>query len=297
MQYPKWIIDEVRRNKINLRGTCAAGTAGDLHAKAMHTVCDEAKCPNKGKCFSEGEATFMILGDICTRKCAFCAVAKDRPPLPPDPEEPRRAAELCRKWNLKYVVYTSPTRDDLPDGGAWQFAETTRLIKQYCPGIRTEPLIPDFAGKETALKIVLASSPDVLGHNIEMPASLYGEARKGAQYERSLKVLRTAKELRPDILTKSAIILGLGEKEDDLLRTMRDLVSNKCDLLVLGQYLAPSNQHHIVKKYYTPEEFAELKKIALSLGFKAVMSQPLARSSFMAGALYREAIGKLAVGN
>ena len=157
MQYPEWIIDEVRRNKISLRGACATGTAGDLHTKAMHTVCDEAKCPNKGKCFSEGEATFMILGDICTRKCAFCAVTKNRPPLPPDPDEPRHAAELCRKWNLKYVVYTSPTRDDLPDGGAWQFAETTRLIKQYCPGIKTEPLIPDFAGKETALKIVLAS--------------------------------------------------------------------------------------------------------------------------------------------
>ena len=188
-------------------------------------------------------------------------------------------------------MYTSPTRDDLPDGGAWQFAETTRLIRQYCPGIKTEPLIPDFAGKEMALKIMLAASPDVLGPNIEMTAALYGEARIGAQYERSLKVLRTAKELRPDILTKSAIMLGLGEKEDDLRQTLKDLIANKCDLLVLGQYLAPSNQHHVVKKYYTPEEFTEWKKIAMSLGFKAVISQPLARSSFMAGRLYQEAMG------
>lgn len=290
MTFPKWILDEVKQNKRDLRGNDAASTASDISVLSMHTVCDEAKCPNKGKCFSSGEATFMILGDICTRKCAFCAVKKNEPPLPPDENEPLRAAELCRKWQLKYVVFTSPTRDDIPDGGAWHFAETNRLIKKLCPNIKTEPLIPDFAGKEEALKIVLASNPNVLGHNIEMPNALYDKARIGASYERSLKVLSLSKKLRPDILTKSAIMLGLGEKEDDLRQALKDLRASACDLLVLGQYLAPSSQHYTVKKYYTPEEFMQLGNFAKSLGFKAVISKPLARSSYMAGSLYREAI-------
>ena len=286
--YPDWIVREVRRNKADLRGGAASGTAGELRARRLHTVCDEARCPNKGKCFSEGEATFLILGDICTRNCGFCAVTKARP-LPPDPGEPRRAAELCAKWGLKYVVFTSPTRDDLPDGGAAHFAETNRLIKELSPGIRTEPLIPDFKGDEKALAAVLDSSPDVLGHNLEMAAGLYARARAGADYARSLGVIRASKRLRPDILTKSGLMLGLGETEAELETALGDLVEHGCDLLTLGQYLAPSKTHRPVERYYTEEEFARWGEKARAIGFKAVLSGPLVRSSYRASALYGEA--------
>ncbi len=289
--YPDWIVKEVRRNKADLRGSAAAGTAGELKARALHTVCDEARCPNKGKCFSEGEATFLILGDICTRNCGFCAVTKAQP-LPPDAGEPRRAAELCAKWKLKYAVFTSPTRDDLPDGGAAHFAATNRLIKELSPGIRTEPLIPDFKGDVKALETVLASGPDVLGHNLEMVAGLYAKARAGADYRRSLDVIANAKRLRPDTFTKSGIMLGLGETAAELERALGDLVENGCDLLTLGQYLAPTKSHRPVAKYYTEEEFAGWGEKARSLGFKAVLSGPLVRSSYRASSLYREAAGE-----
>ncbi|OGR44829.1 MAG: lipoyl synthase [Elusimicrobia bacterium GWA2_61_42] len=287
-QFPKWIVDEVRRNKADLRGTAAAGTAAELSARALHTVCDEARCPNKGRCFSEGEATFLILGDICTRNCGFCAVKKAEP-LPPDAGEPRRAAELCRQWGLKYVVFTSPTRDDLPDGGAAHFAETNRLIKELSPGIKTEPLIPDFQGDLKALETVLDSRPDVLGHNLEMVSGLYAGARAGADYTRSLRVIQNAKKLRPDIFTKSGIMLGLGEKPEELEKALGDLAEHGCDLLTLGQYLAPSKTHRPVVKYYTEEEFARWGEKAKALGLKAVLSGPLVRSSYRAAQLYREA--------
>jgi lipoic acid synthetase len=290
--YPDWIVKEVRRNKAELRGTAASGTAAQLKARALHTVCDEARCPNKGKCFAGGEATFLILGDICTRNCGFCAVAKNRPPLPPDPGEPGRAAELCREWKLKYVVFTSPTRDDLPDGGAAHFAETNRLIKELSPGIRTEPLIPDFKGDVKALETVLASDPDVLGHNLEMVAGLYAVARAGADYGRSLAVLSNSKRLRPDILTKSGVMLGLGEKPEELERALADLAAAGCDLLTLGQYLAPSKTHRPVQKYYTEEEFARWGEKARAAGLKAVLSGPLVRSSYKARELYEEARGR-----
>ncbi|OGR68713.1 MAG: lipoyl synthase [Elusimicrobia bacterium GWC2_61_19] len=271
-----------------MRGSAAANTAAELSERALHTVCDEARCPNKGKCFSEGEATFLILGDICTRNCGFCAVKKAKP-LPPDAGEPRRAAELCRKWGLKYVVFTSPTRDDLPDGGAAHFAATNRLIKELSPGIKTEPLIPDLKGDVEALRTILDSNPDVLGHNVEMAAGLYAGARAGADYERSLLVIRNAKKLRPDILTKSGIMLGLGETPAELERTMADLAAHGCDLLTLGQYLAPSRTHRPVVKYYTEEEFSGWGEKARALGFKAVLSGPLVRSSYRAASLYRSA--------
>lgn len=292
MSIPGWIVDEVRRNKAGLRGTAAAGTAAELSARALHTVCDEARCPNKGKCFSEGEATFMILGDICTRHCGFCAVKKNETPLPPDAGEPRRAAELCAEWKLKYVVFTSPTRDDLPDGGAAHFAGTNRLIKELSPGIRTEPLIPDLNGDIKALETVLDSGPDVLGHNLEMVAGLYSVARIGADYRRSLEVISNSKKLRPDILTKSGIILGLGETPEELEKAMGDLVEHHCDLLTLGQYLAPSNTHRPVQKYYTEEEFALWGEKARKAGFKAVLSGPLVRSSYRASRLYAMAAAK-----
>ena len=286
-QFPKWIVDEVRRSKAGLRGSAAAGTAAELAALGLHTVCDEARCPNKGKCFSEGEATFLLLGDSCTRRCGFCAVKKAAP-LPPDPEEPRRAAGLCRKWGLKYVVFTSPTRDDLPDGGASHFAETNRLIKELSPGIKTEPLIPDFQGDIKALEAVLSSNPDVLGHNLEMVSGLYPAARAGADYGRSLRLLANAKKLRPDILTKSGLMLGLGEKPEELVRALGDLAAHGCDLLTLGQYLAPSKEHRAVEKYYTEEEFSRWGEKAREAGLKAVLSGPLVRSSYRASALYAE---------
>lgn len=289
--FPDWIVREVRRNKADLRGSAAAGTAAELAGRALHTVCDEARCPNKGKCFSEGEATFLILGDICTRRCGFCAVKKDNP-LPPDAGEPRRVAALCAKWRLKYVVFTSPTRDDLPDGGAAHFAETNRLIKRLSPGVRTEPLIPDFRGDVKALETVLAAEPDVLGHNLEMVSGLYAGARAGADYARSLGVIANSKKLRPGILTKSGIMLGLGEKPEELERALADLAGHGCDLLTLGQYLAPSKEHRPVAKYYTEEEFARWGERARAAGFKAVLSGPLVRSSYRAKALYEEARGR-----
>ena len=291
-RFPKWIVDEVRRNKADLRSSAASGTAAELAERALHTVCDEARCPNKGKCFSEGEATFLILGDICTRRCGFCAVKK-ADPLPPDAGEPRRAAELCKKWGLKYVVFTSPTRDDLPDGGAAHFAETNRLIKELSPGIKTEPLIPDFQGDIKALETVLRSNPDVLGHNLEMVSGLYAGARAGADYGRSLRVLRNSKKLRPDILAKSGIMLGLGEKPEELLKALGDLAAHGCDLLTLGQYLAPSKEHRAVEKYYTEEEFTFWGEKARAAGLKAVLAGPLVRSSYRASSLYAEAVSGL----
>jgi len=289
--FPDWIVKEVRLSKAGLRGSAAAGTAAQLAALSLHTVCDEARCPNKGKCFSEGEATFLVLGDICTRRCGFCAVKKDKP-LPPDAGEPRRVAELCAKWQLKYVVFTSPTRDDLPDGGAAHFAETNRLIKEFSPGIRTEPLIPDLQGDVKALEAVLASAPDVLGHNLEMAASLYPGARAGADYARSLAVLANAKKLRPQTLTKSGLMLGLGESPEELERALGDLAAAGCDLLTLGQYLAPSKAHRPVAKYYTEDEFSRWGEKARAAGLKAVLSGPLVRSSYRARALYEEACGR-----
>lgn len=287
MTFPQWIVEEARKNKAQLRAGAASGTAAELAAHSLRTVCDEARCPNKGSCFSRGEATFLLLGDICTRACGFCAVTKAKP-LPPDPGEPRRAAELCRQWELKYVVFTSPTRDDLPDGGAGHFAETNRLIKELSPDIKTEPLIPDFQGDVKALETVLASNPDVLGHNLEMVSGLYPAARSGADYSRSLILIARAKKLRPDILTKSGLMLGLGEKPEELQRALADLVSHGCDLLTLGQYLAPTNNHRPVAKYYTEEEFARWGEAARAAGFKGVLSGPLVRSSYRAGQLYAQ---------
>jgi lipoic acid synthetase len=285
--YPDWIVAEVRKNKSGLRGAPARDTAGDLSGARLHTVCDEALCPNKGKCFAEGEATFLILGDICTRACSFCAVSK-RKPLPPDPGEPARVGELSRRWGLKYVVFTSPTRDDLPDGGAGHFAATLRALQKSCPGIKTEPLIPDFGGDDGALRTVLDAAPDVLGHNLETVPSLYS-VRKGADYRRSLDLLAAARKYRPVSLVKTGFMLGLGETEAELESALRDAVSAGCDLVTLGQYLAPSKGHFEVKRYYTPKEFEAWQRRALELGFKAALAGPLVRSSYRAGWLYSQA--------
>ena len=286
--FPKWIVDEVRLNKGGLRGGASLKTAEELARHGLRTVCDEARCPNKGRCFSNGEATFLILGNVCTRACSFCAVTK-KTPLPPDPGEPFRTAELLKKWGLKYVVLTSPTRDDLPDGGASHFAKTVREVKRLNPGLKTELLIPDFKGSSLALETVLGSEPSVLGHNIETAASLYGKVRTGADYKRSLELLARSKKFRPDIFTKSGIMLGLGETETEIETTLKDLLARGCDLLTIGQYLAPSKNHFPVKKYYTPGEFSGWGEKARKMGFKAALSGPLVRSSYRALSLYREA--------
>jgi len=287
-QFPKWIVDEVRGNKAGLRSDRSAGAARDLLAARLHTVCAEALCPNKGKCFSGGEATFLILGERCTRSCRFCAVSKE-PPLPPDPDEPRRVGELAKKWGLKYVVFTSPTRDDLPDGGAAHFAATVREIRKISPDVRTEPLIPDLNGDPNALYTILDSGPSVLGHNLETVPSLYGKARAGADYRRSLTLIKTAKRRRPEVLTKSGLMLGLGETEAEISSVLTDLLEHGCDILTLGQYLAPSREHLPVEHYIEPEVFDSWQSKAEKMGFKAALCGPLVRSSYQADRLYQRA--------
>ncbi|PIS48010.1 MAG: lipoyl synthase [Elusimicrobia bacterium CG08_land_8_20_14_0_20_51_18] len=288
MKFPEWIIEEVKRNKKDLADIPASKTKKDLKDYRLHTVCDEALCPNRGDCFKNGEATFLILGDRCTRACAFCAVNKNTP-QPPDAGEPDRIAELVKKWGLKYVVFTSPTRDDLPDGGAGHYAETIKAIKKLNPGVKTEPLIPDFKGDIKALETALKAGPDVLAHNIEMVERLYPEARKGADYGRSLALLSNCKKINPAQAVKSGIMLGLGESKEEIKATIKDLKAAGCDLLNLGQYLPPGERHYPVSRYYTPAEFMELKDYALSLGFKGVLSGPLVRSSYKAAELYKKA--------
>ncbi|MBI4656409.1 MAG: lipoyl synthase [Elusimicrobia bacterium] len=288
MRFPAWILEEVKDLKRNLRDAASSGVRVELAENRLHTVCQEALCPNKGECFSHGEATFLILGDACTRNCGFCAVSKKKP-IPPDPDEPKKIAELARKWNLKYAVFTSPTRDDLSDGGAEHFAQTITKLKNIIPEIKTEPLVPDFKGSFKALETVLNANPDVFGHNIETVPSNYEKARKEADYRRSLNLIKNSKKLRSDIFTKSGLILGLGETDKEIENTLNDLREHEVDLLTMGQYLAPSKKHLPVEKYYTPEEFKEWGEKAKKMGFKAVLSGPLVRSSYKAGYLYEQA--------
>ncbi len=282
----------MKRNKAGLRDSSSRNTMGDLSSAHLRTVCQEALCPNKGKCFSQGDATFLILGDICTRSCRFCAVSKAAP-KPPDAGEPRRVGELSKKWKLNHVVFTSPTRDDLSDGGAAHFAETVRELRKADPAMKTEPLIPDLNGDLDALATILASEPDVLGHNVETVPALYGKVRAGADYKRSLGIIKAAHRMRPDILTKSGLMLGLGESENEIESALADLREHGCDLLTLGQYLAPSREHLPVERYATPEEFLFWEERAEKLGFKAALCGPLVRSSYRAGALYRKARQKM----
>lgn len=252
----------------------------------LHTICQSAKCPNVSECWTHKTATFLILGDTCTRACAFCAVTKGKP-SPPPKGEPVRVAEVVSKMNLQYVVITSVTRDDLPDGGASRFASTLKAIKQKNPGIRVEVLIPDFGGDERALQTVVNAAPDVLNHNIEAPETIYPLINRPVlNYRRSLKVLKRAKAM--GAITKSGLMIGLGEKKHDIFQTFADLKSVSCDLLTIGQYLQPSRLNVPTRKYYTPREFAELKKIALECGFSEVESGPLVRSSYGAYGMYKK---------
>jgi lipoic acid synthetase len=255
--------------------------------QGLHSVCRSAACPNQGECWSRGTATFMILGNLCTRSCRFCNVA-DGAPLPPDPQEPTRVAEAIRELGLKYAVITSVTRDDLPDGGASHFAAQVEAIRTAAPGCRIELLIPDLQGDRNALETILASGPDVLGHNLETVPRLYRQARKGAEYRRSLQLLDNARTIAPHIPTKSGLMLGLGEDEHEVLETMEDLREVGCRILTLGQYLQPSRAHLPVARYVPPEEFDDLAGKGKALGFAHVEAGPLVRSSYQADRQFAE---------
>ncbi|MEX1299150.1 MAG: lipoyl synthase [Desulfotignum sp.] len=263
-----------------------------LSGAKLHTVCQEANCPNMFECFSKDTATFMILGDQCTRHCRFCNITA-RPPLPVDPDEPARVAKTARDLGLHYVVVTSVTRDDLPDGGAAHFAAVIRAIKQMGEDtgrtIRVEVLIPDFKGDMNALKTVMDAGPDVINHNIETVADLYIQARPEAEYQRSLELLRNVKRLNPDMPAKSGIMVGLGETREQLVQTLQDLADHGCDMLTIGQYLQPTRNHLPVHRFYPPDEFDELADIAGRKGFKKVASGPFVRSSYNAEELFQPA--------
>ncbi len=252
-----------------------------MRGLSLHTVCEEAHCPNIGECWENRTATFMILGNVCTRACRFCAVTTGRP-TGLDLEEPERVAEAVGKMGLRHVVITSVARDDLPDGGAGVFADTIRAIRRDHTETKIEVLIPDFQGNDDALSKVMDARPDVLNHNLETVERLQGKVRSKARYERSLWVLGRAKELDPAGLTKSGIMLGVGEERDEIVATMHDLRAVGCDVMTIGQYMRPSPAHLPITRYYTPAEFKELWKIGTSLGFRHVESGPLVRSSYHA---------------
>ena len=257
----------------------------------LHTVCESALCPNRPGCFAEGTATFMILGDVCTRNCTYCAVKKGRPSAP-DTQEPEHIVAAVKELGLRYVVITSVTRDDLPDGGAEHFARTITAIRDYDDGIPVEVLIPDFRGDISALQTVVEASPAVLNHNVETVPRLYPEVRPKANYQRSVNLLRRAKMLNNGLVTKSGLMLGLGETREEVLAVMDNLREADCDLLTIGQYLQPSLRHHRVVRYVPPEEFEEYQGIGKEKGFASVVSAPLVRSSYHAAETYLMARGK-----
>ena len=253
-----------------------------IKKERLHTVCEEASCPNIGECFANGTATFMIMGALCTRRCPFCDVAHGRP-LPLDTDEPRHLANAIDLMELSYVVITSVDRDDLRDGGADHFAKCVSAVRDQVGDIKIEILVPDFRGRmEIALDNLLLSPPDVFNHNLETVPSLYAKVRPGSDYEWSLKLIRKFKELSSDIPTKSGLMLGLGESLEEIKLTLRDLRAHDCDMVTLGQYLQPSRSHLAVERFVTPEEFSELGRYAKSLGFRNVASGPLVRSSYHA---------------
>jgi lipoyl synthase len=247
----------------------------------LHTVCESAQCPNIGECWNHGTATFMLLGDICTRRCGFCAVPKGKPQAI-DYEEPGRVAEAVATLGIKHAVVTSVNRDDDNVGGARIFGETIRQIRALAPGCRVEVLIPDFQGLEEPLRIVLDANPDVLNHNTETVPRLYRAVRSGARYKRTLDLLETAKKFSPGMVTKTGVMVGLGETSEELIEVFADLAARSVDILTVGQYLRPSRDHLPIARFYTPDEFRMLKDEALALGFRHVESGPLVRSSYHA---------------
>jgi len=247
----------------------------------LHTVCEEAHCPNVGECWEHGTATFMILGDVCTRNCAYCAVAHGRPPKF-DPAEPERVAQAVAEMRLQHAVITSVDRDDLPDYGAWAFAETIRQIKAHVPTCSVEVLVPDFQGDEEAIQAVLEASPDIYNHNTETVPRLYKRCRPGGRYERVMRIFTAAKRIAPHIRTKSGIILGMGETNEEVVAVLRDLRTVDVDIITLGQYLRPSASHIKLDRYVTPDEFRMFREEGMAMGFRHVESGPLVRSSYHA---------------
>jgi lipoic acid synthetase len=252
-----------------------------LEKEVPNSICQEAKCPNRGECFSKGVLTFLILGTVCTRNCAFCSVRHGKP-MPPDLSELNQICHAIETLNLRFVVLTSPNRDDLPDGGASHYAHIVSRIHESYPSVKVEVLIPDFQGNINDLRTIISAKPDVINHNIETVPSLYTRIRKGSLYLRSLDVLSSIKDESPKTLTKTGIMLGLGETHDELLTTFDDVAARGVDILTLGQYLKPGKDNADVKKYYTPEEFDQLKALAESAGIRYVFSGPLVRSSYLA---------------
>lgn len=253
-----------------------------LRTRDLHTVCESARCPNMGECWEHRTATFMILGNICTRACGFCAVPSGKPAAPPDEAEPDRVAEAAKQMGLRYAVVTSVNRDDQPDGGAAIFARTITEIRRRVSGCKVEVLIPDFRGHWPALETLMAARPDVLNHNIETVPRLYRQVRKGAVYERSLELLRRAREMAPEIPTKTGMMLGLGEAREEVLQTMEEIAAQGAHILTLGQYLQPTPEHLPIERYVHPDEFAEFKRLGAPMGFRHIESGPLVRSSYHA---------------
>jgi len=253
-----------------------------MRMHGLHTVCESARCPNMGECWEHGTATFMILGNICTRACGFCAVPSGKPLGPPEEDEPERVADAVEKMGLRYAVVTSVNRDDQPDGGAAIFARTITEIRRRVPGCRVEVLIPDFRGHWPALETVMNARPDVLNHNMETVPRLYRRVRKGAVYERSLELLRRAREMSPELPTKTGMMLGLGETREEVLEAMEEIAAQGTHILTLGQYLQPTPEHLPVERFVHPDEFAEFKRLGEPMGFKHVEAGPLVRSSYHA---------------
>ena len=271
---PSWI-----RKRVSLEE--GEETQNLLQSLSLHTVCESAHCPNRGECFRRKVATFLIMGNICTRRCRFCAIDKGTP-QPLDPEEPKRVAEASQVLGLRHVVVTSVTRDDLPDGGASHFAATIREIRRVLPFSTVEVLTPDFQGREESWQIVVKEKPEVFNHNVETIPRLYSMVRPLASYDRSLTLLKRVKEIAPSIITKSGLMVGLGEKREEVVEILKDLREVGCDVVTIGQYLRPSPRHLEVKEYVSPQVFSWYEDIARSLGFRGVASSPFVRSSYLA---------------
>lgn len=287
IQAPRWLVQEVGRRKARKYSPEFSVLTGGIREARLTTVCESALCPNRGHCWAKGCATFMILGDVCTRNCSFCAVAHGKP-AGADEEEPARVARMVEKMGLSYAVITSVTRDDLPDGGVRQYAAVIREIRRLKKDIKIEVLIPDFGGSAAALDTVMEAGPDVLGHNVETVPRLYSEVRPGASYFRSLELL--ARAAQAGITVKSGFMLGLGEDAEEIEELLRHLKNAGVEIVTIGQYLRPSLKHYPVERYVEPEEFEHWAALARELGFAAAASGPLVRSSFMAEELYRQSV-------
>ncbi len=280
MTLPFWFRQEIPNKRV-------LSKIGLIRSLKVDTVCRQARCPNVSKCLRWSGITFMLLGDTCSRNCKFCAVKKTPGKLSLDLSEPFRIAEAVKELSLSYIIITSVTRDDLKDGGAGQFAKTLQLIRRLDPSKKVEVLIPDFKGDQSALKCLLESAPNVVAHNMETVKRLYKKIRPQANYQLSLELLSNIKKIEPQMLTKSSLMLGMGETESEIIGLMLDLRKASCDIITLGQYLAPGQEYYPVKRFVLPKDFIRYKKIALALGFKAALSGPLVRSSYKAEYIYR----------